>query len=177
MAGPSLDRGKISVRVTGGIPIFLSLRCPPGGRCSHKARIELVRFQPERPICTYTKEGGAVNSPNSFTESSMFNKAENHKRYMKDVWYPANKRKHQKMVSCRRIAIRKFIQDIKKSSKCCRCLETDSRCLDFHHVGKKSVAIASLPNKGWSWDRIKKEIAKCVLLCANCHRKEHIEEF
>ena len=27
-----------------------------------------------------------------------------------------------------------------------------------------------------SWERVKKEIEKCSLLCANCHREIHVEQ-
>ena len=44
--------------------------------------------------------------------------------------------------------------------------------LDFHHVdpSQKDFAISSKVGK---WDRIKQELDKCRLLCANCHREEH----
>lgn len=43
--------------------------------------------------------------------------------------------------------------------------------LDLHHIsGVKEFGIA---DKGYtrSWEKIKAEINKCVLLCANCHRE------
>ena len=43
--------------------------------------------------------------------------------------------------------------------------------LELHHVfGTKEFGIAE---KGYtrSWNKIKEEIGKCVLLCANCHRE------
>ena len=42
--------------------------------------------------------------------------------------------------------------------------------LDLHHVrGEKKFAIW---HKGYarSWERVKKELEKCILVCANCHR-------
>ena len=49
--------------------------------------------------------------------------------------------------------------------------------LEFHHRDreKKDFGIA---NSGWSksFDKIKPELDKCDLLCANCHREVH-EEF
>ena len=43
---------------------------------------------------------------------------------------------------------------------------------DFHHIDdNKEFGIGSAANK--SWEVIKKEIDKCELLCANCHRAEH----
>lgn len=61
--------------------------------------------------------------------------------------------------------------------KCARCDETHTACMDFHHRnpaekdGLLSVAVAK-----WSLDRIRAEVAKCDILCANCHRKLHYEE-
>jgi hypothetical protein len=49
-------------------------------------------------------------------------------------------------------------------------------CLDFHHAdpAEKDIDPAQAVSlKGWSIDRIRAEIAKCAVLCANCHRKAH----
>lgn len=46
--------------------------------------------------------------------------------------------------------------------------------LEFHHLDP-SKKVFNLGKNGHtrSWDRIKKELDKCVLLCSNCHREEH----
>src|SRR5512138_792082 len=51
-----------------------------------------------------------------------------------------------------------------------RCLEA----LEFHHLDDKEKDF-SISNRGYtrSWARVKSEIGKCVLLCANCHRELH----
>lgn len=43
---------------------------------------------------------------------------------------------------------------------------------DFHHLGDKDYSVTQLICGG-SLERIAEESAKCVLLCANCHRIEH----
>lgn len=58
--------------------------------------------------------------------------------------------------------------------KCEKCKWSGSQAaLQFHHKysEKKDFTIGSVANK--SWDSIKKEMQKCVLLCANCHMIEH----
>jgi len=41
--------------------------------------------------------------------------------------------------------------------------------MDFHHVdGEKSMTLGEVG--GASLKRIHAEIAKCIVLCANCHR-------
>lgn len=47
---------------------------------------------------------------------------------------------------------------------------------DFHHLDpeEKDVDWGKLRLK--SWDKIKLELDKCVLLCSNCHRKRHHNE-
>jgi 5-methylcytosine-specific restriction endonuclease McrA len=51
-----------------------------------------------------------------------------------------------------------------------RCAEA----LEFHHLDptKKDFGISS---KGYarSWEKVRKEVDKCFLLCANCHREVH----
>jgi hypothetical protein len=44
--------------------------------------------------------------------------------------------------------------------------------LDFHHLDPKEKSFA-ISYKGYtrSWENVKLELAKCILLCANCHRE------
>jgi predicted HNH restriction endonuclease len=46
--------------------------------------------------------------------------------------------------------------------------------LDFHHVNEETKEF-DLSTRGLtrSWNKIKAEIDKCVLVCANCHREIH----
>ena len=44
-------------------------------------------------------------------------------------------------------------------------------CMDFDHVrGEKLFNIGSEARGGVGWERILAEVAKCELVCANCHR-------
>lgn len=48
--------------------------------------------------------------------------------------------------------------------------------LEFHHTNpkEKDLGISVMINKSCALEKIKKEIAKCVILCPNCHREIHI---
>lgn len=72
---------------------------------------------------------------------------------------------------------REWLNKFKKKLSC-SCGENHISCLDFHHRDrtKKEISIATAVNKGWSPKRIKKELEKCDVLCANCHRKLHWRE-
>ena len=54
------------------------------------------------------------------------------------------------------------------------CGESDDCCLEFHHVNKenKCFSIGKIPHTATLED-VKKELAKTICVCANCHRKIH----
>ena len=86
--------------------------------------------------------------------------------------YYANKQAHyerNKQTNKRNIL---FVNDFKRAHPCIVCGEAEIACLDFHHLRDKDDSLAVLAKAG-SINRIKKEITKCVILCANCHRKYH----
>ena len=91
-------------------------------------------------------------------------------------WYYRNQEKEQHRIYTRRASISEWYINYKKTLKCSKCPESDWRCLDFHHKdpNEKEFCISIGRNKGLSIESLLKEIAKCDVLCANCHRKETI---
>jgi hypothetical protein len=49
--------------------------------------------------------------------------------------------------------------------------------LDFHHLDpSKKDENLGLAIIQWKWERVKLELDKCILLCANCHREVHYKQ-
>ena len=71
---------------------------------------------------------------------------------------------------------KEFIKHYKETHPCLRCGLEDWRCLDFHHRDRETKSF-SIGHSGMSRSlkRIQDEIAKCDVLCANCHRIEEWE--
>ncbi|OGL40555.1 MAG: hypothetical protein A3C43_01895 [Candidatus Schekmanbacteria bacterium RIFCSPHIGHO2_02_FULL_38_11] len=64
-----------------------------------------------------------------------------------------------------------------KGTRCSRC--GYSKCieaLEFHHLDSDGKDFG-ISNNGYtrSWSKIKKELDKCIVLCANCHREVHLK--
>ena len=65
-----------------------------------------------------------------------------------------------------------------KVGGCSQCGEKRIACLDLHHVdpSTKLYTIAVCVSNVVSKQKLLDEIAKCIVLCANCHRCLHYEE-
>lgn len=60
---------------------------------------------------------------------------------------------------------------------CVKCGEQHPACLDFHHRNGKTDKLGDIGTlRRFDTKRMLAEIAKCDVLCANCHRKHHWEE-
>lgn len=65
---------------------------------------------------------------------------------------------------------RAYINSHKK--ECAECgYNTHTSALDFHHTRDKAFTLAQA--SGHSYESVDAEIAKCVVLCSNCHRLLH----
>jgi hypothetical protein len=82
----------------------------------------------------------------------------------------------RKSYATRRQRLVDFTYNHKIANGCSRCPERRPVCLDYHHLDRKqkSAAISELVAKRVSLGRLQKEIDKCILLCANCHRVQEI---
>ena len=61
-----------------------------------------------------------------------------------------------------------------KGGKCEKCgYDKCISALEFHHLDPKEKDFSPSGNMNMAWDKIKIEIDKCILVCANCHREIH----
>lgn len=71
---------------------------------------------------------------------------------------------------------RALINDHLKANPCVDCGETNTIVLEFDHIGDdKDFNLSDAARNGYGIKRIKEEIAKCEVRCANCHRKKTYE--
>ena len=82
--------------------------------------------------------------------------------------YRTRARKYQTRL---RAELRSRIFRIKEMYGCRapKCDERDVCCLDFHHLYKKDRDVTHCHSVG----AFERELVKCAVLCANCHRKAH----
>lgn len=62
-----------------------------------------------------------------------------------------------------------------KGGCCSKCgYNKCSDVLQFHHLDPKEKDF-NIGGKSWSFEKLKSEVDKCILLCANCHIELHKE--
>ena len=123
-----------------------------------------------------------AKAESEFNWNSSKNRYENHcklchSNYLK-AHYANNKQYYKDKSQHRRAEIRQWLRNYKSLMCCKKCNENHVACLEFHHRDpkQKEVNVAAVINKCWCIARIEKEVAKCIVLCSNCHRKLHWEQ-
>lgn len=96
-----------------------------------------------------------------------------------------NKKKETRTYADRAVYIREAVKKRRKKlremaheysgGKCAICgYKKCSRALNFHHRDPKTKRFGVAANgMTRSWEKTRKEIDKCILLCANCHMEVH----
>lgn len=97
-----------------------------------------------------------------------------HTYYDKSSWYG-----QWKCLKCQteEAVIKRQLKKIKcveyKGGKCEICgYDKNYSALEFHHLDPNEKDF-TISKKNSSWENIKKELDKCILVCANCHREIH----
>jgi len=99
----------------------------------------------------------------------------NRKHYLK------NKDKYKDRATKRRKRMSDLVNEYKYdfllTHPCADCGERDVVVLEFHHVNKEDKLFCVSKTEGRNMDAIKAEIDKCIVLCANCHKRRTFKEF
>ena len=107
-------------------------------------------------------------------------RTEAYREYMRNYqksWHQKNKAQRLAHALERKEQMRVFYNQLKATLECAQCGENHPATLQFHHRDprKKEFNLAKAVSDGYSIERINKEVAKCTVLCANCHAKEHYD--
>lgn len=84
---------------------------------------------------------------------------------------PENKESNKRSVQKIKLRNRNIVVNYLKKHPCVDCGNTDIRVLQFDHViGKKIDSVSVGVKDSWSVEKLLKEINKCEVRCANCHK-------
>ena len=76
----------------------------------------------------------------------------------------------------RRIENKAYLEEVKKAG-CSKCgYDACPDALDFHHHKDDKEIVVSKSSRIHCLATLKKEVEKCMILCANCHRELHYHE-
>src|SRR5919199_4639245 len=104
------------------------------------------------------------------------------RRYVQDHYWRNKPYYVQKAMARNRVHRRNLFDRLLayfRRHPCVDCGEDDPVVLDVDHVDARSKSwnIADKVSDGCSWRTIEAEIAKCVVRCANCHRRRTARQF
>ena len=99
-------------------------------------------------------------------------------KYHKETWYPEHRQDRLDRSRKKRQEVRKWYREYKNTLHCMDCGQSHPATLDFHHIdpAEKDFVVSQILHETTSLRRLQEEIAKCVVLCANCHRIRHWNE-
>ena len=91
-------------------------------------------------------------------------------------WHAANREHHNALIHARnkrlRSEKRRLMFEYLSIHPCVDCGESDPLVLEFDHVrGRKRLNVSDLLNRDYPWSTVLREIEKCEVVCANCHRR------
>lgn len=89
--------------------------------------------------------------------------------------------KRGRCIKCRSEAVQRRRDKLKqmavdyKGGRCQHCgYDRCIQALEFHHIDPTCKDFAISSGNTVAFEKIKVELDKCILLCANCHREEHV---
>jgi hypothetical protein len=131
-----------------------------------------VTVEPAAKRCSTCKQDKPLEAFNRLTKAPdgrQYSCRECNRRY-----HETNKQRHNAQIRERsrrlRSEIREWIRGYLSTHPCVDCGETDPVVLEFDHLRDKVRNVSGLVTRD-NLRAVQREIAKCEVVCANCHRR------
>lgn len=158
---------------------FCSKSCKSTGRFADPLRYKdgksCTKCGTLKPVSEFSSSIHQGRSrPNSWCKSCL--NGHNTEKYRSNPTIRTRTKEARKAI---RFRTREFFIGLLQQSSCMDCGETDIIVLDFDHRDQKTKKfnLAEAVSGGISMARIKAEIEKCDIVCANCHRRRTAKQF
>lgn len=96
------------------------------------------------------------------------------KHYIKSTYRKKSIRTNNKK---RIVEVKQYVIQYLSQKSCVDCNESDMVVLEFDHKENKYKSISEMVKNGTAIKKIKYEIEKCEVRCANCHRRKTAIQF
>lgn len=93
-------------------------------------------------------------------------------------YYQKDKSKIRNITKKYKNKVKEWYDSFRKNLKCEKCSENRYWVLEWHHLdpNQKEFTVGNMVYSGYSIETIKKEIDKCICVCANCHKDIHYKK-
>ena len=135
-----------------------------------------TKCKKEKQINEFSFKNKLVNIRHSQCKDCTRLLVKNHYLKNKQYYLDKTRKRNAKLYS----EIIRFIQEYLKKNPCLDCGESDITVLEFDHNRDKFTkfkAVSSLIKSRYPIEIIKREINKCEIRCANCHRRKTARDF
>lgn len=104
----------------------------------------------------------------------MARNKENYNAWLREYYKKHKKQYFEKAANHKKKMREWFENEYKDILFCIKCGEKERCCLDFHHLNpsEKESTVLLLVRQS-SKKKVIEEVKKCIVVCANCHRKIH----
>jgi hypothetical protein len=131
-----------------------------------------VLFLPQLKRYSRCKAHKALEDFNRLTKAS--DGRQSYCRACNAAWHAENRAHHNALIHERRKRVRELMKarvlQYLVEHPCVDCGETDVLVLEFDHLRDKRSEVTRMAYTH-DWPAIEREIAKCEVVCANCHRR------
>ena len=151
----------VAARETSGAPVQLLIDAALGIRaCRVCAKTKPLTEFPFRSLKRQTRQWICLLCQRAYTNE----------------WYTRNRKRQIAKARIRRdhraAQLRSWVRAYLSDHPCVDCGEANVDLLDFDHLRDKRANVSTLTHVAVSWDVLKREIQKCEVRCANCHRRK-----
>lgn len=121
--------------------------------------------------CTKCNEVKPEDSFAQKTKTTRHTHCKQCQRVINQEHYCENKRKISDKAKSAYWKARNFVTSLKQDKSCVDCnVRYNFWQMDYDHLTSKVLSVSVMVGRGYSQEAILAEIAKCDLVCANCHR-------